>query len=89
MTLTTSQLPSHTHVALGSATGGPTGNPGNGTWGNNAIQNDSFGPGTSANNTMNGGCVGNTGGNQPHNNLLPFQVISFIIALYGVYPSQT
>ena len=57
------------------------------TWGNSAIANKSFGPGTSANNSMNAGTMGMTGGNQPHNNLMPFVVISFIIALNGVYPS--
>jgi microcystin-dependent protein len=88
VTLTTANLPAHNHVAMGSATGGATGNPANGTWGNNAIQNNSFGPGASANNLMNGGSIANTGGNQPHNNVMPFQVISFIIALFGVFPTQ-
>jgi microcystin-dependent protein len=37
---------------------------------------------------MNAGSTSMTGGNQPHDNMLPFQVISFIIALTGIYPSQ-
>lgn len=28
------------------------------------------------------------GGNQPHTNVMPFQCVSFIIALEGIYPSQ-
>jgi microcystin-dependent protein len=36
---------------------------------------------------MNAGSLGMTGNNQPHDNLLPFLVLNFIIALYGVYPS--
>lgn len=32
--------------------------------------------------------VSNTGGNQPHTNLMPSLCVSFIIALLGVYPSQ-
>jgi len=89
VTLTSSQLPSHNHGALGSSTGGAVSNPSNATWGNNAIANKSFGLGTSANATMNNSSMGNTGNNLPHDNLMPFQVISFIIALFGVYPSQS
>lgn len=88
VTLTTAQLPSHPHGALGSATGQAQGSPANNTWGNSALANNSFGPGTSANGTMNAGSTGLTGGNQPHDNMLPFLVISFIIALYGTFPSQ-
>jgi microcystin-dependent protein len=28
------------------------------------------------------------GGSQPHENMQPFLCISFIISLFGVYPSQ-
>lgn len=87
VTLTTGQLPSHSHGALGS-TGGAVSSPSSATWGNGALANNSFGAGASANATMNTGSIGMTGGNQPHDNLTPFLVVSFIIALYGVYPSQ-
>jgi microcystin-dependent protein len=87
VTLTGPQLPSHSHTAMGSATGGAVTSPANATWGNSAIATKSFGPGTSANASMNAGSMGMTGGNQPHDNLLPFVVLNFIISLYGVYPS--
>jgi len=32
--------------------------------------------------------VQGAGGSQPHENLMPFQCISFIISLFGVFPSQ-
>lgn len=32
--------------------------------------------------------VGLAGGNYPHNNMAPFLAVHFIIALYGIYPSQ-
>jgi microcystin-dependent protein len=88
VTLLGTQLAVHSHQALGSASGGAAPNPANNTWGNNAITNNSFGPGTSANASMNAGSTSMTGGNRPHDNMLPFQVISFIIALTGIYPSQ-
>jgi microcystin-dependent protein len=88
VTLTSSQLPSHPHTAMGSATGTQQTNPANATWGNNQLPN-TFGPGTSANGTMNMGSTSMTGNSQPHDNLIPFLVVSFIIALTGIYPSQT
>jgi len=88
VTLTVAQLPLHSHTALGSATGAPVTSPSNATWGNNGLQNNSFGPGTSANNSMSPSSIAMNTGHQPHDNLMPFQVISFIIALEGVYPPQ-
>lgn len=42
-----------------------------------------------ANTTMNAGMVqSNGGGAQPHENLMPLLVINFIIALFGIFPSQ-
>jgi microcystin-dependent protein len=37
---------------------------------------------------MNPACVSNTGGNQPHDNMSPYLVLNFIIALQGMFPSQ-
>ncbi len=33
--------------------------------------------------------VGNNGGSQGHNNLMPTVCVHFIIALFGIYPSRT
>jgi len=39
--------------------------------------------------TMNNASIGSSGGgSQPHNNLQPYLVLNWIIALFGVYPSQ-
>jgi microcystin-dependent protein len=32
--------------------------------------------------------VTNVGGSQPHNNMMPYLVLNFIIALQGIFPSQ-
>jgi microcystin-dependent protein len=37
---------------------------------------------------MIGNLVSNTGGSQPHENMAPFLVINFIVALQGVFPSR-
>jgi microcystin-dependent protein len=30
-----------------------------------------------------------SGGSQPHDNLQPYLAVSFIISLFGIFPSQT
>jgi microcystin-dependent protein len=39
--------------------------------------------------TMASQALGSSGGSQPHNNLQPFLVLTFIIALVGLYPSRS
>ena len=86
VTLNASQVALHSHGALGSV-GAASATPQNATWGNSGINTHIFGP--SANSAMNPASVAAAGGNQPHDNLTPFQVVSFIISLFGVFPSQT
>jgi microcystin-dependent protein len=38
---------------------------------------------------MNPNSVLPAGGNQPHDNMLPILVVSFIISLFGIFPSQS
>jgi microcystin-dependent protein len=37
---------------------------------------------------MNPACITPTGGSQPHENMSPYLVLNFIIALQGIFPSQ-
>jgi microcystin-dependent protein len=37
---------------------------------------------------MNPQTIGQAGGSQPHNNMQPYLVINFIIALEGIFPSR-
>ena len=43
----------------------------------------------SPNNTLWQGTIGNNGGSQPHNNLMPYLCVNMSIALHGIFPSQT
>jgi microcystin-dependent protein len=38
---------------------------------------------------MNSAAVGLAGGNQPHENRMPYLAVNFIISLYGIFPSQS
>ena len=85
VTLSTNQIPIHTHPYLASNTTATTQSPG----GNVAAQ----GVGqiyTSANSPilLAPQSVGPTGGSQPHENLQPYLCISFIISLFGIFPQQ-
>jgi microcystin-dependent protein len=92
VTLTTSQIPAHSHVPTCNASQGTSktpafnANPPGGIWafaGNNPYTDGS----PSA--IMDPAAVGASGGSQPHDNMVPFLVINFIISLFGVFPTPT
>jgi len=85
VTLLTTQIPSHSHVPQAAATATVTGPANNVLGGGFSKWYDNNPPNANMSNAM----IGNTGGNQPHDNMLPFLVINFIISLFGVFPSQT
>jgi microcystin-dependent protein len=37
---------------------------------------------------MNAGAIANSGASQPHDNMMPFQCVNFIISLFGIFPTQ-
>jgi len=85
VTLTTPQIPSHNHAPMAASGGGNQTTPQNGLWaGAAASRYSSSAPNLAMNNTL----VGGAGGNQPHDNLMPYLAISFIISLFGVFPTQ-
>lgn len=86
VTLTTSQIPAHAHVPQAATTGGQNAPPNN-VWGpGGAVNLYAQGPASLA---MNPSAIGGAGGSQPHDNMLPFLAVNFIISLFGVFPSQT
>jgi len=38
--------------------------------------------------TLAASAVSSRGGSQPHDNVMPFLCVSFIISLFGIFPSQ-
>lgn len=85
-TLTVTQIPAHTHTPLANSVGSATSSTNN-VWANSsAIQ---FNDGSTVNTTMNPNSLASVGGSQPHDNMIPFLGINFIISLFGVFPSQT
>ncbi len=87
VTLTTSQIPAHSHVPQGFSNPGNQNGPGGNVWANSG--SSSVYSGDTPNLGMAATAVGSAGGSQPHDNMVPFLVINFIISLFGVFPSQS
>lgn len=88
VTLTTNQLPQHSHALYVNDGGGNSANPDG-----NFIASNSEGVkhySSSASLNANSGSISNfTGGGQSHTNMQPFLGIYYCIALFGIYPSRT
>jgi microcystin-dependent protein len=87
VTLTTQQMPAHTHTPSCRAAGSDSPNPANAVWG--ASDAAQYAAASTLNTFMNAGAIGSVGGNQPHDNMLPILTVNFIISLYGIFPSQS
>ena len=87
VTLTTSQIPAHGHALMASSNAASNPNPdGNILATSPTIQAyviDVAGP------ALAGNSLTNAGGSNPHDNLMPYLCVNFIISLFGVFPTQT
>ena len=78
------EMPSHTHQAKGASTAASSASATDNTWATtvgNAYA-------TASNTKMLPAALATAGGGQPHNNMPPNLVLSFVIALVGIFPSQ-
>ncbi|HKF46885.1 MAG TPA: tail fiber protein [Terracidiphilus sp.] len=88
VSLTSSQLPAHTHSFQANTTP-PTSQsplvnvPTNNTLGAGVDIYEAKPPGSAM-----GAMLTNAGSSVPHNNMQPYLVLNWIIALFGLYPSQ-
>ncbi len=82
-TLNISELPAHNHVTMGAAGNPSAPGAGGALWAPNP---NYYNP--TATTAMNPACIGATGGSQPHENMSPYLVLNFVIALQGIFPSQ-
>jgi microcystin-dependent protein len=87
VTLTTAQMPVHTHPFLANTTQGnqtsPTGNVLAG-----GVQVDLYRE-AAPTVALSPVTVGPVGGSQPHTNFQPYLCVDFIISLFGIFPSPT
>ena len=84
-TINISELPAHQHTPNGNKTNPASSASAAGNlWGFVASEYATTNPDS----TMKPACITATGGNQPHENMSPYLVLNFIIALQGIFPSQ-
>ena len=87
VTLTTQQIPVHTHALVGTTAAATSGNPSGQVLAQSGqvaymIDADPATP-------MNASSISPVGGSQPHENCQPFLCINYIISLFGLYPQPT
>lgn len=89
VTLLQSEMPMHTHQAIGASGNGPTGPAGN-TWGTGSGRTPPPVYVNGAPNvTMAGVTVAPAGSSFPHNNMQPYLTLNFCIAMQGVFPPRS
>ena len=87
-TLTTPEMVAHTHRPVGTSTAAGVATPSGNFWASGG-QQVYFNPPPATNPVaMAAAAISNTGGSQPHENMSPYLVLNFIIALQGIFPSQ-
>ena len=88
VTLVSTQMPAHTHTAQAFAGAGGKGPAGN-TWADPTERGISaYAPSSASNVMMNPLALPAAGGGQPHNNMMPYLCVTFIIALQGIFPAR-
>ena len=89
ITLTTQQVPAHSHPLLGS-TANASSTDGVGNVGARLTAAAVFPYGTDAPlQPLSPSAIAPTGGSQPHTNFQPYLCIDYIISLFGIFPSPT
>jgi microcystin-dependent protein len=90
VTLNQNQVPGHNHLANCDSAIGTLPDPGGHAWA--AVAGGRGRPTLYATapsgGPMSAQAIGPAGGNQAHNNLSPYLVVNFIIAMQGIYPSR-
>ncbi len=90
VTVTTNQMPAHTHRVNGSAAGSAGTAPAGSVPGTMAgVTTFAYGS-DQPTTTFAPSIIGpNPGGSQPHDNMQPYLCVNFIISLFGIFPSPT
>jgi|SRR5712664_988522 len=89
VTLLQSEIPAHSHNVTASLVDATARSPG-GQWVASGVGINMYAPASGAPLVqLNPSAVTPAGGDQPHNNMMPYLTLNFCIALQGVYPPRT
>jgi len=88
-TLTQAEMPQHAHTVMGTTSPASSPTPGGNLFAAvdpSTFQN-AYAPASNLA-ALAPGTVTNAGGSQPHENMMPYLVLNFCIALQGIFPSR-
>lgn len=88
VTLTQQQIPSHSHTLVASDGPGTQDLPRGGVAATPPGVR-AYAPGATPDTPLSLSTLTPVGGSQPHANLMPYQCVSYVISLYGAFPSQS
>ena len=83
-----SEMPAHNHFVNAIDSGPANSNDPTGAFLANSLPNNIYSTVPNSLSPIAAATISNVGGSQAHTNLQPFLVISFCIALQGIFPSQ-
>lgn len=89
VTLTVSQIPSHNHDVLVSTGPGTQNDPSGGFLASSPNVRLYRPAPVSGGAALAPGTIGGSSGSQPHENMMPFLCVHFIISLFGIFPTST
>lgn len=84
VTLISNEMPIHSHQALASGNDADASSPIGNAWATAGLVQYR----ADSNTVMSPGALPSVGGNQAHNNLQPYLVLNFVIALQGIFPPR-
>jgi len=87
-TLLNSEIPSHNHAVLSTNQPGSSNSPSTTFFAADVLGGLTPYSDSAPQGQMNAQMVGLSGGNQPHENMQPYLVVNFSIALEGIFPSR-
>jgi microcystin-dependent protein len=89
VTLTTAQTPNHTHALVASTTLASSPDPGGAVLAQSRTAGIDLYLEDITTVALAATAVTPAGGSQPHTNMQPYLCVSFIISLFGIFPTQT
>jgi microcystin-dependent protein len=85
-TLTVAEMPGHVHQAFGSTSGPAAGSPAGNAWATLTATQNPYSQAPNA--ALVPAAIKPAGGGQAHPNVQPYLVLTFVIALQGIFPSR-
>ena len=86
VTLLQSEIPAHNHAAACNTNAADSASPGGEVWAPEVAGSNAYG--SAGGTAMSPSALSVAGGSQPHNNLQPYLVLNYCIALQGIFPAR-